>query len=127
MGSFDKLVKYAEGRGYEVFLSSENYIDPLRKEISISKTARPELQLFLLLHELGHVEQFRDSQYEERFHYGNVNRDIKTINNRAWYQILMSEVDAWERGKEIAKKNSIAIDLSKYDAYAGRCVKTYTK
>jgi len=99
------------------------------KIIYINSTQKLEKQLFVLLHECGHlliddpsettVFRFRHGYYEK-----NPKLRRKFIHRCA---IVEEELEAWHRGRKLASKLGIIIDEYSYDTLKGNFVKTYMK
>src|SRR6056300_940141 len=77
--------------------------------------------LITLLHEVGHVLQ--DNQKWGPNHYKNID-DMENPKEYNMYQ-FMNEVDAWNRGLEVAKQLNIPIDRERWGKQQREALLTY--
>lgn len=133
--SIDNLVWWANKNGYEVTFSRN--ITPFtnidNKIIAINKSLTLENQLYVFLHELGHIKLANQEGYEQKFSHGypifdgdrkkirRKNTDMHTVH------IIHEEYAAWEEGLKIAKDFNIKIDQYKWDKYRCKNIISYIR
>lgn len=120
------LVDWLDNKGYYVDFdrSGDDSVDTSSKIVSINTTRTLETQLYILLHECGHVlihnnedvVKYRDIQ--ERF-------QERTVINKVF--TVMEEVEAWKRGKLLARRLGINIDEEKWNKDVTRALHKYMK
>ena len=101
------------------------------RTIYINTQATLENQLFTLLHECGHVlvhksnKQFA-ADYPFYAFAENAYSNGRTVRSKAYQVSLVAEeIEAWKRGKRLAKRLSIPIDIDKYNTVMTDCVTSY--
>jgi hypothetical protein len=97
-----------------------------KKLITINLNQRPELRVYALLHELGHVSVRRSQGYTYKFPYGELDKS-QLNTNRKRMGVLEEEIAAWSKALDIAKKRKIIIDREVFDRDKSRCLMTYIK
>jgi len=105
----DKLIIWAESRGYMVDISpsGDNSVDKESKIISISSRRDIRYQVCVLLHECGHVQIFDNS--------GTMDMDDLTSkggknSRKRKTAVLIEEVEAWRRAINLSKKLNISVE-----------------
>tara|TARA_Y100000310_G_scaffold322305_1_gene381188 strand:+ start:282 stop:758 length:477 start_codon:yes stop_codon:yes gene_type:complete len=101
------------------------------RTIFINTQSSLENQLFTLLHECGHVlihksnKQFA-SDYPFYAHADSVYNSARIVRSKAYQVSLVAEeIEAWKRGKRLAKRLSMPIDIDKYNTVMTNCVTSY--
>ena len=120
------LVEWLDRKGYFVDFDKkgDDSVDCSNKIVSINNTRTKETQLYILLHECGHilidnnesVVKYKDVQ--ERF-------AERTAINKVF--TVMEEAEAWKRGKLLAKRLGIHIDEEKWNKDITRALGKYIK
>ena len=120
------LVDWLDNKGYYVDFdrNGDDSVDSTSKIVSINTTRTNETQLYILLHECGHVlihnnediVGYRDVQ--ERF-------EERTVINKIF--TVMEEVEAWKRGKLLARRLGISIDEEKWNKDVTRALHKYIR
>lgn len=136
--AIDKVVAWATNRGYDVDFggSYEDRMSEFEKIITINTRFKPEIQLYALLHECGHVLIRCDKKrYKRHFRVlasaETLSRTKHSFNKRSYrskaWQVdqIAEEIDAWRKGRELAKRLKIKINEDTYDKEIGRWVFTY--
>tara|TARA_Y100001938_G_scaffold148908_1_gene233984 strand:+ start:401 stop:895 length:495 start_codon:yes stop_codon:yes gene_type:complete len=130
--AFNKIEKWAKKTKYfEVYpgnfdaaLVDSNVI------VYNMNTGSMKNRIYSLLHECGHVLAMTSKGYKKKFpllHKQRFGRKKINKNKNAYrIEILAEEIDAWKRGKKLAKRLGISLDKS-YDDYAARWVMTYVR
>ena len=93
----------------ELTLENENYIDHIENKIILSKRQPHRELIYTALHEIGHY--FCDFAPEEETHTS----------------VVISEVLAWDLGRDIAITLGIDIDEDFWNSFMISCVEKYIK
>lgn len=111
-----------------VMKGGEYYI-PDEKKITVSARARPETQLFTLLHECGHYLVHACSQNSKRFaphaQKGPFAGPAKDLTHRV--DSVEEEYEAWHRGSKLASRLGIELNQERFEATKVTCIKTHFK
>ena len=130
--AFNRIEKWAKRTKYfdvypgnfDAALVSDNVI------VYNMNTGSMKNRIYSLLHECGHVLAMTSKGYKKKFpllHKQRFGRKKINKNKNAYrIEILAEEIDAWKRGKKLAKRLGISLDKS-YDDYAARWVMTYVR
>ena len=98
------------------------------KLITINKKLGFENQLYTILHECGHLLINNNKNYIKNHPYSYKPANKKLYGTIKYEVDLVSEeIEAWNRGKCLAKKLKIYIDEKKYFNHMSRYVFTYIK
>jgi len=108
MDSFNVVVDFDE------FGQNEYWIDD--RVVTINNSDSPRDQLYVLLHEAGHVVLRNKEDFNEIC--------IDVDNHRI--EVLKEEVLAWEEGRKIAKKLCIPLDSEWVSGYR-KALRKYVK
>lgn len=88
--------------------------------IDVSRSASPEIQLFTLLHELGHHLSRTSQKSNKKPDRKHDRRSaIKRVN------IIEEEYKAWNLGKKLAKKLKIVISWQRWEVDRARSLNSY--
>lgn len=108
MNEYDVYVSFDKDGADEYWFNQDNFEED-KGVISINSSRSVEQQLYVLLHEAGHVILRSDpSKFEKRF--PNSNRG--TIHGRI--EILREEVLAWEAATTVAERLGIKVEEEKW-------------
>jgi hypothetical protein len=126
-----RVVAWCEARKLEVVFDGRagGLHDSERRKIRITGRARPDKQLYLLLHECGH-HLIGDPQSNTRFSQGySAGDNDPSIKRSATYRIdvIAEELEAWHRGGRLAKRLELKLDKRAFDKERTTCMKTYMK
>ena len=124
--AIDTLVGWLDAKDYYVEFDKkgDDSVSLEDKIVSINTTRSIETQLYILLHECGHVlihnnediVKYRDVQ--ERF---GVKSDIHKVFT------VMEEAEAWKRGKRLGRKLGIEINEEKWNKDLSRALNKYIR
>jgi len=119
----DSLIVWASDRGYHVELSDkgDNCICHISKIIEINSTCSLEKQVTYLLHECGHALIFENGSvhnFEEKRKYSK-----NTVAQKVF--TVIEEVEAWKRGRDLAKRLHIEIDDVSWEKSMVKALKKY--
>jgi len=100
------------------------------KIIHINSRQLPEHQLFILLHECGHMLIGSESANpSHRFRLGYPSSFDPEVKGKFIHRcaIVEEEFEAWHRGQKLAAKLNIDINRKNYDSLKTTMLKTYMK
>lgn len=119
----ENLTNWANDRGYHVEMvkNGDDSICHISKTIEINSSSKPSVQAIRLLHECGHALIFDNGSkfnFKEKREYSK---------NTVAYKVfaVIEEVEAWKRGKELAKRLDIPIEEAEWEADMVRALKKY--
>ncbi len=97
------------------------------KTVRCNSRSRPETQLFLLLHECGHF-LIGDNSHE-KFSLVEEAENNPTVKRMLAHRvdIISEELEAWHRGRTLARRLKIKIKKQEWDKFRARCLKSYIK
>jgi len=130
---YNQVWQYAVGRlGYEIFEGSD-YQDACWsdvKQITICSRMGIEKKLYALLHECGHalIRENWSKFAKEYAAHAEVPQDGRRQRN-AKYKVstIEEEIEAWKRGKRLAKRLDIELDEERYDEHKAECLMSYIR
>tara|TARA_R110002020_G_scaffold273364_3_gene488481 strand:- start:260 stop:712 length:453 start_codon:yes stop_codon:yes gene_type:complete len=124
-----KVFYWLENKGYEtIFHNDTDSVIFSDKKIFLDKRSSTENQLYSILHECGHILQHQNkSTFNKSFKYQHVAENDKRKERSYAYRIsvLEEEIDAWKRGKKLAKRLDIELDEIKFEKYKAKYTMTY--
>lgn len=129
----ERVVDWAAGRGLTVLFTSKRdsgVFSSGDKTIYINSTLTPEHQLFVLLHECGHVLVGSEKPgVHHRFKLGYPSWDDPGVSGKLVHRcaILEEEFEAWHRGHRLAKKLGVPLDEDRWAEIKTRYIKSYLK
>lgn len=116
----DIIESWLDSRGITLRWSNNHSYDPETNEINVSRKGSDKNIFYTLLHETGHY-----IQYNLRTPPPFINHDPDQKTLVSMYHNMSEEIDAWQRGYNLAKKLKIPIDKKDYDKYAAKFVASY--
>ena len=122
----NKLIHWADDRGYQVLIDSDgdDTICYESKTIYIKSSRREEIQLYILLHECGHLLVDKNGSTHKfelvKDSYSDKAQITKTYN-------VIEEIEAWKRGRMLADRLDIRIDEGKWQKEVSRAITKYMK
>lgn len=119
----NNLIYWADEKGYHVTLekNGDDSICYISKIIEINNSMPPKTQVIRLLHECGHVLIFENgSPY-------NFERKRVLPEDSTPFKVftVIEEVEAWKRGKELAKRLNIPIEDEEWEGNMVKAIKKY--
>jgi len=126
------LVEWCASKKIEVLFTNRKYGGGYVEEnkiIYINSKQSLEKQLFILLHECGHLLIDNNADNAEfRFKYGYPTSD-PNIKRKFVYRctVIEEEFEAWHRGRKLATKLGIEIDDEKFSIIKAYMLKSYMK
>lgn len=131
----NKIEKWIKQNGFKLkfikFCIDEVNFDT--KTVEINKCTKLSNQITTLLHECGHILIYiQRKKYKLKTILGlNWNQWEKIFENKKskkkYISILHEEIEAWDRGKKLAKRLKIKIKNKVWNYHRTRCLMTYIK
>jgi len=126
-----KGIKIGIRKNYTDYFFVSKSGDKIIKEIQIQKRPlNPQLELFYLLHEVGHLITFENQQQwrQENLRYTvdfSVNENVEDSTD--WYMVstVVEEHDAWRNGKILARQLNLNLDEAAYEIEWTDAIKDY--
>lgn len=127
---FLKVVDYCEDNNMKVIFydGDGDACYPATGLICINRSQSWKKRLFALLHEVGHIQIYRNKEnWEKDFSvYACSNIDGRIQRSKKFQvSLIAEEIDAWRIGRQIAKDINVFIDSEEYINMMNRCVFTY--
>jgi len=129
----DEVVRWAGGRGVSVAFTNRRdagVFSSEEKTIYINSTQAFERQLFVLLHECGHLLVGSEKPgAHHRFKLGYPSSDDPNLRGKFIHRcaVLEEEFEAWHRGHRLAKKLGIEIAEDRWAKLKATLIKSYIK
>lgn len=115
--------------GYDVYTYTDavDQVDLERKSVHINSRKHAESRFYTLLHELGHVDIYENSADEfASNHPVYVRADGQSCHTKAGrVSLLAEEIQAWKKGRILAREADLYIDDAKYDYYMTESIISY--
>jgi len=123
--------KWLEERGFDLTFSKRegDQVDWDNSLINIRPIKNKEEMFYTLLHECGHIlvarysKSFKDNYKTKDFR--DWHKMMSTRDSALKVSILADEMEAWNRGRRLAKRLGLLVDAKKYKKLAGQCVWSY--
>ena len=126
-----KGIKIGIRKNYTDYFFVSKSGDKIIKEIQIQKRPlNPQLELFYLLHEVGHLITFENQQQwrQENLRYTvDFSVDENVEDSTDWYMVstVVEEHDAWRNGKILARQLNLNLDEVAYEIEWTDAIKDY--
>lgn len=119
------VVSWAQDRGLSVCFTKENSYS-FGMKINVKRTLSMSSTLFSLLHECGH---FLVGDKNDRFALGYLEVGGTSSRKYAPHRIavLDEELEAWERGRKLARRLGIKLDKRRFEIVKAHHVVTYCR
>jgi hypothetical protein len=119
----NNLIYWANEKGYHVEMleGGDDSICQESKLIEINSSSRTELQVIRLLHECGHALIFENGS---SFNFKEKRSESESSVKYKVFTVI-EEVEAWKRGRDLAKRLSIPIDDSEWEKDMVKALKKY--
>ena len=131
----EELIEWTNNKGYDIEFDYcvHDEFRPDDKMITISTRQGREKQLYSLLHECGHlILQNNDDLYNAKYPssakmaYCTNNKRLES-SPKYKVDVMAEEIDAWRKGKDLAKRLEIYIDEDNYYSISTKCLYTYIR
>ena len=124
------VVEWCEARSLTVEFRNQHggVYYPAYGRITISERASPKLQLHYLLHECGHHLVFSHPGNPNRFEMGYPQTD-KEVTRKFQHRLacLEEEMEAWQRGRNLAKKLKLKFNEDNLESLRIHCLGSYVR
>jgi hypothetical protein len=125
-----RLVDWLSKQGYSFRFSICDQVDWESTTVTLYPNPNQDYLLYTLLHECGHIVVGNYDSYKKEFKSITIadQKDNRHYRSNIYrYKKLKEEMDAWEEGKNLAKKLKIRINKDSYDKYAAKWFMTYVR
>jgi hypothetical protein len=124
--AIDILIGWLDAKDYHVEFDKkgDDSVSLESKIISINTTRSIETQLYILLHECGHVLIHNNDRI---IGYREVQENFKERSDIHKVFQVMEEAEAWKRGKFLARRFGIEINEEKWNKDLSRALNKYIK
>ena len=116
-------------KGYTVdcYTDAEDRLDFEEKIIHIDSRQHAENRFYTLLHECGHLLISQTaSQFQKDHPMYAMSCDFRKSKSKAYQVSLVAEeIEAWKRGRRLAKRLNLYVDDLKLDKIMTDCVMSY--
>jgi len=124
--SLSHLRHWAMTKGYHVEFSrdGDDSVDRIGKIISINTTRSLETQVYVMLHECGHILVYENDKVM------NFRKIASKYNEKSKIHkvfTVIEEIEAWKRGRMLANRCCIEIDDEKWNRDIARAIRKYMK
>lgn len=128
----DKLIAWAQKRGFDVYINHtcEDRVEFNARSIEVSTRQNLENQLYSFAHECGHILLYSSKNYKQEYAYSNqdlngrINRSIRRAKQYK-VELIREETEAWHRGKKLLKRLDCHLDEKKFDEVAAKHIYGY--
>lgn len=128
---FDTLLDYCINNKIKVaFIDKEDFCYPKLNMVFIDSRKSWKNRLFALMHEIGHIEIFRNKDsWQKDFTHLSIDITDGRVKRSMGYQVSLvaEEIDAWRIGKQIAIDAGIIFDNEEYNRMMNDCVFSYIR
>ena len=126
---YNKLQVWAEDKGFGVscYTDAEDRLEFEDKSIHINSRQHAESRFYTLLHECGHLLISQTAtQFQKDHPVYAMSYDIRRSRSKAYQVSLVAEeIEAWKRGRRLAKRMGFYVDNIKFDKIMTDCVMSY--
>ena len=126
---FSEIKEWADSKGFAVVLETDadDRVEWADKTIYINSRNRIETRYYTLLHECGHILISQAWQDFDRDHplYA-CSSDGRNARSKAYrVSTVAEELEAWKRGRRLARRFNHYVDDAKYDEHITKNVMSY--
>lgn len=131
--AIEKLIGWANQKGYAVKFGKKYNEEVIfdQKLIKINNAYNRLQQLYTLLHECGHIIEYRNGSTHYFKKYPTANKILKDGRSArslvGRVEVIEEEINAWRSGEKLAEKLQIEIDPTKYNKEAATWIMGYIK
>ena len=100
-------------------------VDTNKKIVTISSHMPVQKQLHLLIHECGHILISSSSEDKYPHGYKKIEEAKEGRGELHKIDVLGEEFEAWQKGRKLASRLGIHIDIDEFDKTRAKCLKTY--
>ncbi len=126
---YNKVSLWIESKGYKVSCQTdaEDRLEFEEKTIYINSRQHAENRFYTLLHEAGHLLISQTAnQFQKDHPMYAMSCDIRSCRSKAYQVSLVAEeIEAWKRGRRLAKRLGLKVNNDKLDKIMTDCVMSY--
>lgn len=119
----DKLKQISANMGFQVLMSTEDRCNFTKNLISLNRNRVIRNRVYILAHELGHVQIRRGEEEEFLLRFPGYACAEHSKGNRV--SKIEEEVLAWAKAREILQEHNIPIDEIAFNRVKQACLSTY--
>ena len=121
------IIYWLESRGYyiEFDRKGDDSVDREAKIVSINTTRSEETQLYILLHECGHILVAESDTVVNGIEEVLNKYSEKTKIHKVF--TVIEEVEAWKRGLKLAGRLGVPVNKDKWNRGVARAINSYMK
>ena len=125
-----QVIEMIRGLGYDVVQETDvdDRVEFSEKTVYINSRCHPETRFYTLLHEYGHIDICENSadEFEADHPMYYRNADGRTERSKAArVSILAEEIEAWRRGRKLARNRNLVVNEAKYDLHMTDALMSY--
>ena len=130
LDQIDQIINLIKEMGYEVIqrTDEDDRVEFEEKTVYINSRCHPETRFYTLLHEYGHIDICENGadEFEADHPMYYRNADGRTERSHAGrVSILAEEIEAWRRGRWLARQRGYIINENKYDVHMTDALMSY--
>ena len=124
------IEEFLKAYGYDVVYETDTQdrVEFEDKLVYINSSTWPETRFYTLLHEYGHVEIYevcRDEFSADVPRYYVIQDGRSERSHAVRVSTVAEEIEAWRRGRWLARTEGFYIDEEKYDKHMTRALMSY--
>ena len=125
----EDIINWLSSKGYEACFNkdAEDCVCFMSKKVFINSRCHPETKYYTLLHESGHILVAQDSnKFEKEMPMYARSDDGRNARSKAYrVSTIAEELEAWKRGRRLARRLKHHVDDAKYDKHITDGVMSY--
>ena len=126
---YDVISLWASSKGYKVkcHTDADDRLEFEEKTIYINSRQHAENRFYTLLHEAGHLLISQTAnQFQKDHPMYAMSCDVRKYRSKAYQVSLVAEeIEAWKRGRRLAKRLGLKVDDNNLDKIMTDCVMSY--
>lgn len=126
---FAEVVAWLGSKNYSVkcFAGARDILDFNSRSVHINSRQRSESKFYTLLHECGHLLiSYSSKKFKEDYPVYAFSGDASSTRSIAYQVSLVAEeLEAWKRGRRLAKKMGLHVDDEKFNKIMSKCSMSY--
>jgi len=126
---FYRLGLWVEKKGYSIkcYTDADDRLDFETTTIHIDSRQHAENRFYTLLHECGHLLISNSyKQFQKDHPVYAASSDTRKSKGKAYQVSLVAEeIEAWKRGRRLAKRLKLHVNNKKFNKVMSDCVMTY--
>ena len=126
---YDMISSWVASKGFDVecHTDADDRLEFEEKTIYIDSRQHAENRFYTLLHEAGHLLISQTaSQFQKDHPMYAMSCDVRKYKSKAYQVSLVAEeIEAWKRGRRLAKRLGLEVNDNKLDKIMTDCVMSY--